>query len=252
MDVLLFCMYVQEYGTDCPQFSQRRVYISYLDSVGYFRPRRARTAVYHQLLISYIEHARKRGYDWVHIWSCPPVRGNNFILWCHPPHQRNPGKERLTSWYHEMLAKAQEQRSIVCVHSLFALSFKRWFVPPSDGYGKVTPKYEHSKGRGRGNKAASLGKKRKALPAGTRHSTSMTATTPKPYTSTATSSILSLASMLRLTTSVPFSPPPPPAVPSVALSTATAVPPRTPAAAVGSVDPAAILFVCAVFWAKVS
>jgi len=150
MEVLLFCMYAQEYGMECPVFSQRRVYISYLDSVGYFRPRRARTAVYHQLLISYMEHARRRGFDWVHIWSCPPVRGNNFILWCHPPHQRNPGKERLTSWYHEMLAKAQQQGTIVCVHSLFTLSFNRWFVPPpNSGTNKAIHKHDQSKSKGK-------------------------------------------------------------------------------------------------------
>jgi E1A/CREB-binding protein len=98
VDVALFAMYVQECGSDCPPPNQRTVYIAYLDSVGYFRPRRARTAVYHEIVAAYLEYARSRGFCTAHIWSCPPYRGGSFIFWCHPLHQRNPGKERLCSW----------------------------------------------------------------------------------------------------------------------------------------------------------
>jgi E1A/CREB-binding protein len=98
IDVCLFSMYVQEYGADSPNPNDRTVYIAYLDSVGYFRPRSARTAVYHEILASYLDFARQSGFCSTHIWACPPTRGNSFIFWCHPHHQRNPGRERLCSW----------------------------------------------------------------------------------------------------------------------------------------------------------
>ena len=134
-DICLFCMYVQEYGdgdvkgslssstSSSHPHNRRMVYISYLDSVEYFRPRTAdssaRTAVYHEIIVSYLAWVRRRGFVRAHLWACPPQRGNNFIFWCHPQHQRTPSKERLIQWYRSMVAVAQRRGVVTKVANFY-------------------------------------------------------------------------------------------------------------------------------------
>lgn len=60
-EVCFFGMHTQEYGSDCPPPNTRKVYISYLDSVFYFRPRQFRSAVYHEIILGYLDFVKQLG-----------------------------------------------------------------------------------------------------------------------------------------------------------------------------------------------
>ncbi|XP_052395176.1 CREB-binding protein isoform X6 [Carassius gibelio] len=110
VDMCFFGMHVQEYGSECPFPNTRRVYVSYLDSIHFFRPRVLRTAVYHEILIGYLEYVKKLGYVTAHIWACPPSEGDDYIFHCHPADQKIPKPKRLQEWYRKMLDKAFAER----------------------------------------------------------------------------------------------------------------------------------------------
>eukprot|EP00656_Telonema_subtile_P052629 TRINITY_DN7389_c0_g1_i1.p1 TRINITY_DN7389_c0_g1~~TRINITY_DN7389_c0_g1_i1.p1 ORF type:complete len:1229 (-),score=219.53 TRINITY_DN7389_c0_g1_i1:148-3834(-) len=140
IDVCLFAMYVSEYDKDCPGPNKRHVYVAYLDSVEYFRPRTHRTIVYHEVLVAYLEYAKRRGFVAAHIWACPPLRGNHFIFWSHPSHQRTPSRERLVSWYLAMLTRAQELGTVDSVTNLYSAYFKCASTLKEGGAGKKVAK----------------------------------------------------------------------------------------------------------------
>lgn len=61
-------------------------YISYLDSVRYFKsqPEGRRTTVYHSILVNYLAYARELGFTHAHIWVSPPKQGDDYIFYAHP------------------------------------------------------------------------------------------------------------------------------------------------------------------------
>ena len=112
-EVCFFAMYVQEYGSDCPEPNTNRVYISYLDSVRYFvsSPEGQRTTVYHSMLINYIAYARELGFTHAHIWVSPPKQGDDYIFYAHPEAMvsKRMGLLKLKEWYEKMLETAKKR-----------------------------------------------------------------------------------------------------------------------------------------------
>lgn len=123
VDVILFGLYVYEHDETNPMPDQRAVYVSYLDSVHYMRPRRMRTFVYHELLISYLDYVRNKGYSTAHIWACPPLKGDDYILFAKPEDQKIPKDDRLRQWYLDMLKDCQKRGIVGKLTNAYDLYF---------------------------------------------------------------------------------------------------------------------------------
>jgi E1A/CREB-binding protein len=138
VDVMLFGLYVYEHDEKNPPPNTRTVYISYLDSVHYMRPRQMRTFIYHEILISYLDYVRKRGYATAHIWACPPLKGDDYILYAKPEDQKVPKDDRLRMWYVEMLVECQRRGIVGRLTNMYDLYFSdpkcdATIVPYMDG-----------------------------------------------------------------------------------------------------------------------
>lgn len=133
VDVLLFGMYVYEYGDDCPGPNRRRVYISYLDSVRYLEPASYRTITYQSIITEYLRFVKMRGFHTAHIWSCPPTKGDEYIFHCHPNHQLTPSDDLLCAWYTGILKTAKDEGIVLETRTLYDEYFKNNAINPDTG-----------------------------------------------------------------------------------------------------------------------
>jgi hypothetical protein len=169
VDVILFGLYVYEHDEKEPSPNTRSVYLSYLDSVHYMRPRRMRTFVYHEILIAYLDYVRARGFSTVHIWACPPGKGDDYILYAKPEDQKTPRDDRLRLWYYDMLVKAQTRGIVGKITNMYDLYFSNpkndaTVVPYMEGDyfpGEVENTIRDMEDGKLGKKAGSDGKKKK-------------------------------------------------------------------------------------------
>ena len=137
VDLAIFCMYVQEYGADCPEPNKRRCYLGYLDSVKHFRPAgitafggdkngkgdSLRTSVYQEVIVQYMQYLKQRGFTSMYIWVCPPFAGDDYIFYCHPSQQKTPKNDRLRAWYLAMLKHCKERKLIYKTSNILDLFF---------------------------------------------------------------------------------------------------------------------------------
>jgi E1A/CREB-binding protein len=119
VDVVLFALYVYEHGDDNPFPNKKTVYVSYLDSVHFLKPRKMRTFIYHEILISYLDYARAKGFEQAFIWACPPLKGDDYIFYAKPEDQKIPKEVRLRQWYLDMLDECQKRNVVGKVTNMY-------------------------------------------------------------------------------------------------------------------------------------
>jgi E1A/CREB-binding protein len=115
-EVAFLAFIVQEYYEDTSPPNRGCIYLAYLDTNYLFQPSDLRTEMYQTIVLGYFGHVKQLGFEFVHIWICPPnqdVGGGDYIFYCHPPEMRMPEQQRLESWYKQLFEVGMNQRIVL-------------------------------------------------------------------------------------------------------------------------------------------
>ncbi|KAK6134971.1 hypothetical protein DH2020_031255 [Rehmannia glutinosa] len=146
VEVCLFGMYVQEFGSNASsqiiaestsltwtlsstsgqisEQSQERL-LGHLCTMKFWQVS--------DYIIGYLEYCKRRGLS-CYIWACPPLKGEDYILYCHPEIQKTPKSDKLLEWYLCMLRKASKENIVVDLTNLY----EHFFVSTGECKAKVT------------------------------------------------------------------------------------------------------------------
>lgn len=124
-DLCFFALYVHEYGSDSSKPNARGINIAYLDTVKFFEPANLRTMVYHKIILSYLDHSKRRGFENAYIWVSPPGKGSEYIFNGHPPGQQTMTHDILLNWYKNMIIKGKKDGTIESFNTLYEETIKK-------------------------------------------------------------------------------------------------------------------------------
>ena len=117
VDVLVFCVFVDEYDQTGPKQNSGRIFLTFLESIPFLKERSYRMTIYSTFLIEYFRYMKEIGFRSIHIWACPPPQ-NQSLFNCPSTLFNGLTNETLYNWFSNILNKAKEENVVVDFETL--------------------------------------------------------------------------------------------------------------------------------------